>query len=349
MTLPHVFANFLVVHVAAAALWAQSGPVSGQPASLMGSGEDATFYLFVNEDRIGTIKVKWLADGTYQNDATLALAGQSRTVTTSVAVDTDGVWTQIKATSPTGTFTCVRDGATARRTLKDKTTTFDVKPGARLFDNYGPALMSQAVRLYDRAKGGRQTFPVIVLPGAALDASLEFKDQIERTVAGRDITFLRYTYELTGIDITLWTDSDGRIYLGDVPVQHAAYVREGYESLRKEPPSDPLISEPKFEVRVQAGTKIAMRDGVKLSTDLYLPQSESKVPVILIRTPYKKEMGELQARYYARRGYAVAIQDCRGRFGSEGVWEPFINEAERRLRQPSSGWPRNRGRTARSG
>ena len=37
-------------------------------------------------------------------------------------------------------------------------------------------------------------------------------------------------------------------------------------------------------------------------------------------------MGEIQGRYYARRGYAVAIQDCRGRFGSEGVWEPFINE-----------------------
>jgi putative CocE/NonD family hydrolase len=103
-------------------------------------------------------------------------------------------------------------------------------------------------------------------------------------------------------------------------------VREGYETLRKEPVSDPLISQPKFEVKVEAGTKIAMRDRVKLATDIYLPQMDGKAPVILIRTPYKKEMGEIQGRYYARRGYAVAIQDCRGRFGSEGVWEPFINE-----------------------
>jgi putative CocE/NonD family hydrolase len=68
------------------------------------------------------------------------------------------------------------------------------------------------------------------------------------------------------------------------------------------------------------------RDGLKLSTDIYLPQSEGKFPVILIRTPYKKEMLEVQARFYARRGYVVAVQDCRGRFGSPGVWEPFINE-----------------------
>jgi len=326
MTLPFPFYCLLLSAFAAATVWAQLGPTPSQPASLKGPGEDATFYLYVNEDRIGTIKVKWLNDGSYHNDATLAMAGQSTTVSTSVAVDPDGIWTQITAAAPAGTTSCVRDGSTARRTSKDKTTTFDVKPGARLFDNYGPALMSQAVRLYDRPKGGKQPFPVIILPGVAMDASLEFKDQVERTVGNKDLTFLRYTYSLAGIDITLWTDADGRVYLGEVPAQHAAYVREGYETLRKEPVLDPLISQPKYELKVEAGTKIAMRDSVKLSTDIYLPQTEGKAPVILIRTPYKKEMGEIQGRYYARRGYVVAIQDCRGRFGSEGVWEPFINE-----------------------
>jgi hypothetical protein len=326
MTRLFPFSYLLLSALAAATLWAQSSPVPGQPASLKGPGEDATFYLYVNEDRVGTIKVKWLPGGGYQNDATLAMAGQSTTVSTSVAVDPEGLWTQIAAAAPAGRTTCVREGSTARRTSKDKTTTFDVKPGARLFDNYGPALMSQAVRLYDRAKGGTQPFPVIILPGVAMDASLEFEDQIERTVGNKDLTFLRYTYSLAGIDITLWTDADGRVYLGEVPAQHAAYVREGYETLRKEPVLDPLISQPKYELKVEAGTKIAMRDGVKLATDIYLPQTEAKSPVILIRTPYKKEMDEIQGRYYARRGYAVAIQDCRGRFGSEGVWEPFINE-----------------------
>jgi putative CocE/NonD family hydrolase len=319
MTQTHRCCALAFSMLSAVAVWAQ-------PASLKGPGEDATFYLYANEDRVGTIKVKWLSDGSYRNDATLAMGGQSMTVTTSIAVGADGFWNRITSAAPAGTATRVRDGATASRTMKEKTTTFDVKPGARLFDNYGPTLMSKAVRLYERAKGGKQPFPVIVLPGVGVDASLEFKDQVERTVAGKDLTFLRYTYSLTGVDITVWADADGRLYLGEVPAQHAAYVREGYESLRKEPVSDPLISQPQFEVKVEAGAKVPMRDGVKLSTDIYLPQTEGKVPVILIRTPYKKEMTEIQGRYYARRGYAVAIQDCRGRFGSEGVWEPFINE-----------------------
>jgi hypothetical protein len=146
MTLPHRFSRLLLSALAAATLWAQHSPAPSpapsQPASLKGSGEDATFYLYVNEDRVGTMKAKWLPGGSYRNEATLAMAGQSMTVNTSVAVDADGLWTQITAAAPTGTTACVREGATARRTLKDKTTTFDVKPGARLFDNYGPALMS---------------------------------------------------------------------------------------------------------------------------------------------------------------------------------------------------------------
>jgi hypothetical protein len=195
MTQPFRFAFLLLCALAAVPVWAQ-------PASLKGPGEDATFYLYVNEDRVGTIKTKWLPGGSYQNDATLAMAGQSMTVTTSIAVDADGSGPRSPPPRRQAPTTCVREGATARRTLKDKTTTFDVKPGARLFDNYGPALMSQAARLYDRAKGGKQPFPVIVLPGVAMEASLEFKDQVERTVAGKDLTFLRYTYSLAGIDIT---------------------------------------------------------------------------------------------------------------------------------------------------
>jgi hypothetical protein len=130
------------------------------------------------------------------------MAGQSVTITTSIVVDKDGFWTTMSTNAPTGVATSVREGVTARRTLKEKTETFEVKPGARVFDNYGPALMSQPVRLYDRAKGGKQSFPLVVLPGAAVDASLEFKDKVERTVAGKDLTLYRYTYGLPGVDVS---------------------------------------------------------------------------------------------------------------------------------------------------
>jgi len=73
---------------------------------------------------------------------------------------------------------------------------------------------------------------------------------------------------------------------------------------------------------------VPMRDGVKLVTDIYRPAGVEKAPVILVRTPYKKDLNEPQGRFYARRGYVYAVQDCRGRFGSAGTWEPFVNEAK---------------------
>ena len=72
---------------------------------------------------------------------------------------------------------------------------------------------------------------------------------------------------------------------------------------------------------------IPMRDGVKLATDIYFPQGkEERWPAILRRTPYDKKTEELEAQYFARRGYVVAVQDCRGLFESEGIFEPFIVE-----------------------
>ena len=315
--------RFLVscILIAAAAVAALA-----QPASLAGIKDEGTFLLYKNEDRIITMKCKWQADGSLEVEDIISMAGQNVTTTTTIAIDKDGLWTSIVQKAPTGTVTTVREGAKARRTFRDKTEIIDIKPGARLWHNFAPVLISHAILLYDKAKGGKQTFPLVIVPGVAMEASLEFKDKIERSVGGKDLQFERYIYYLPGVDVTVWVDAAGKVYFADVPAQHVAYVREGYEVLRKSGEADPLLSAPKFEVKLEQGVGVPMRDGLKLSTDLYLPQAGAKVPVILVRTPYKKEMMELQARYYARRGYAFAVQDCRGRFGSPGVWEPFINE-----------------------
>lgn len=300
--------------------------LAAQPAPMSGFRDEGVFLLYKGEERVGVIKFRWQADGAFWNEITLSMAGQSVLTTTAVAVDREGRWVKIEVTSPMGVMTAVREGDQFRRTFKEKTETARIKPEARLFDNYGPVLMSQAVRLYDKAKGGKQEFPVVITPGVSMGASLEYKDKVERSVAGRDMEFARYVYHIAGVDILLWVGPEDKIYLGDVPQQQAAYVREGYEILRQTPEADPLLSAPNYEVRVQSNVGVPMRDGIKLATDLYLPAAEGKFPVILVRTPYKKEMSELQARYYARRGYAFAVQDCRGRFSSPGKWEPFINE-----------------------
>lgn len=70
-----------------------------------------------------------------------------------------------------------------------------------------------------------------------------------------------------------------------------------------------------------------MRDGVELATDLFFPEDFSPpYPVVLIRTPYNKDWLSGYGHYYARSGFAVAIQDVRGRWASEGDWEPFFHE-----------------------
>ena len=65
---------------------------------------------------------------------------------------------------------------------------------------------------------------------------------------------------------------------------------------------------------------VAMRDGVKLATDVYLPGDGSgKYPAIVVRTPYDKSKGGPGIVANAtRRGYALVVQDLRGRFKSEG-------------------------------
>jgi putative CocE/NonD family hydrolase len=72
---------------------------------------------------------------------------------------------------------------------------------------------------------------------------------------------------------------------------------------------------------VQKNVMVAMRDGVKLATDIYLPAgNKDTLPVILTRLPYNKDGAKSFGEYFAANGYAFVAQDTRGRYASEGVW-----------------------------
>lgn len=75
---------------------------------------------------------------------------------------------------------------------------------------------------------------------------------------------------------------------------------------------------------------VPMRDGVRLATDIYRPKdAEGKVPLVFIKTPYdfnEISGSSLQWAYQAvSHGYAVAVQNERGRYYSEGEWEILGN------------------------
>ncbi|MFZ0218156.1 MAG: CocE/NonD family hydrolase, partial [Candidatus Dormiibacterota bacterium] len=87
------------------------------------------------------------------------------------------------------------------------------------------------------------------------------------------------------------------------------------------------------DVLAERGVMVTMRDGVRLATDLYLPaasggRAPGRYPALLERTPYSRQgLGSVAtARFFARHGYAVALQDVRGRYDSEGEWYPFALE-----------------------
>ena len=69
-------------------------------------------------------------------------------------------------------------------------------------------------------------------------------------------------------------------------------------------------------------------DGYKLMTCIYKPVGEGPWPVVILRTPYVYGTGDnnANARFYARRGIVYIVQHCRGKGGSEGPYEPNVNE-----------------------
>jgi putative CocE/NonD family hydrolase len=303
-------------------------PADVQPAKLSGFSDSGVFHLYANEERLAKITFTW-KEGSYESKSVLEFAGQKLSMNVTITPDKEGSWSKMEGVTRSGKkFLLERAGDKVKRTIGDKTDTFPLQAGAVLFESFSPALVSQTVRGYDAAKGGAQTFPTILIPDTALKTTLERKDTVERSVAGKDLKLTRYTYSLASVHLTLWADAAGKIYLIEVPSQQAAYVREGFEVLRKAEVKDPLLSQPTFPIKEEANVRVAMRDGVKLATDIYRPEGTGKYPAILVRTPYKKEFAALTGKFYARRGYVVAIQDCRGRFASEGTWEPFINEAK---------------------
>lgn len=74
---------------------------------------------------------------------------------------------------------------------------------------------------------------------------------------------------------------------------------------------------------------IPMRDGVVLRADVLLPSGKGPFPVLVYRTPYGEKSALHEYTTFKRgleRGYAVVVQDVRGRYRSDGVFVPYQNE-----------------------
>lgn len=92
---------------------------------------------------------------------------------------------------------------------------------------------------------------------------------------------------------------------------------------------------PDYAVTVERNLAVPMPDGVTLYADRYAPRATGQFPTILLRTPYGRPsetrllgpFAEQGAVLFAERGYNVVVQGVRGRFRSEGSFDPFVHEA----------------------
>jgi hypothetical protein len=73
--------------------------------------------------------------------------------------------------------------------------------------------------------------------------------------------------------------------------------------------------------------RVAMRDNIRLETNVFHPAGNGRFPTVLLRTPYGKG-SELPAGYqsFINHGYAVVMQDVRGRYASGGVFDVLNQE-----------------------
>src|SRR5256885_3103230 len=79
----------------------------------------------------------------------------------------------------------------------------------------------------------------------------------------------------------------------------------------------------------QKNVPVRMRDGVVLRADVLLPAAGGEFPVLIYRTPYGKENAPKEWTTFGKavaRGYAVVIQDVRGRYSSDGEFDPYKSE-----------------------
>jgi uncharacterized protein len=94
-----------------------------------------------------------------------------------------------------------------------------------------------------------------------------------------------------------------------------------------------MTTDSPYEVLERRDLMVAMRDGVRLATNVFLPAREGRpadgrFPMVVVRTPYGKDFGTATAlpAQFVPHGYALVIQDVRGRYGSEGRWRPLSDD-----------------------
>ncbi|HYE82007.1 MAG TPA: CocE/NonD family hydrolase [Clostridia bacterium] len=131
------------------------------------------------------------------------------------------------------------------------------------------------------------------------------------------------------IDV-LVLDGDVKAFVAISREMVSVLVKEGYESCTPVKYwTEGAVSKPEYLVEYKGTFMVEMRDKTRLATEVWLPDGvKGRIPAILVRTCYGRNSKPHAYFRYVMRGYALVIQDVRGRDDSEGEWMPMHYEVE---------------------
>lgn len=88
------------------------------------------------------------------------------------------------------------------------------------------------------------------------------------------------------------------------------------------------VSGPVYAFRHEVMVPVPMPDGVNLAAEVYRPDAPGKFPALMLLRYFRGQHQNARGEFFAQRGYAVALVDCRGRYDSGGTWTPYVNDPQ---------------------
>jgi putative CocE/NonD family hydrolase len=306
------------------------------------TADEGKLTLSVQENEVATDTFKSDANGGSESDVAVQQGSMTLKLHMSVKAKQGRITGILAEAQPGGKFTLDVTGTKGKLVIDAKPPVVkDVALPATFypFATMAPHFLNSIVAAYDKSKGGAQVFPIVIANVVGPQGLIQDKITLTslgakpRKLNGKTVPIARYGLSINtpvgAQEMEVLADMNGHVLMMSMASQKFYAVREGYKGLAlADVPADPTLSKPTYAVKKET-VKIAMRDGVNLAADVYRPDTDdknAKFPVILQRTPYGREKA-MEANYYAKRGYVFVAQDVRGKFDSEGEWQPFVNEA----------------------
>jgi putative CocE/NonD family hydrolase len=219
--------------------------------------------------------------------------------------------------------------AKLRVRIGERRTERDFASPTVFFANSHPCLSASIVNGYDQKAGGSQDLDVFLIEAASAikcNATLKSAQSIRVNDQAKVVQIFSLRFATT-VEMEIGITEDGIVPLWSVPSQLTKVIAAGYEELGADPASRyPELSQESHGIVTEKGLRAKMRDGTVLVSDVVRPEGKGRFPTILVRTPYGRQSSMLQGPWYAKRGYAFVVQDTRGRFESEGTFDPFTHE-----------------------